>query len=251
MAKNNETIGRTFTVVIILCLVCSIIVAGSAVLLKPRQQANAAEAKQLNIMATAGIETQGKEVTMLFGERVKTWGYDVASNELVAFNELSSLDASIGEAAPVSVSTVGVAAGVRDMHNLIPVYEILNESGATDSYVLDIRGAGLWGMMYAFLAVEPNGKDIRGIYFYNHGETPGLGGEIQNPRWTARFEGLQAVSASGDVTIAVRKAAGEGEVDALSGATITSNGVNNTLKFWLSKEAYGGFLAQLRDGGAK
>lgn len=251
MADNKETVGRTFAVVLVLCLVCSIIVAGSAVLLKPRQQANAAEAKQLNIMATAGIETKGAEIATLFDKRVKTLGYNLATNEIVSFDTLGQLEGAIENSAAFTVSKEGTEAGVRDQHQVVPVYEILNDSGVTDSYVLDLRGAGLWGMMYAFLAIEPNGENIRGIYFYKHSETPGLGGEIQNPRWTARFNGLQAIDASGDVTIAVRKAAKEGEVDALSGATITSDGVNKTLKFWLSNEAYGGFLAQLRDGGAK
>lgn len=251
MADNKETVGRTFAVVLVLCLVCSIVVAGSAVLLKPRQLANAAEAKQLNIMSTAGIETKGEEITALFEQRVKTLGYNLATNEIIGFDTLGQLEGAIENSAMFPVSQQGTATGVRDQHQVVPVYEILNESGVTDSYVLDLRGAGLWGMMYAFLAVEPNGENIRGIYFYKHGETPGLGGEIQNPRWTARFDGLRAVNDSGDVTIGVSKRPGEGEVDALSGATITSDGVNNTLKFWLSNEAYGGFLAQLRDGGAK
>lgn len=249
MAKQVETVGRTFSVVIVLCLVCSIFVAGSAVLLKPRQQANAVEAKQVNIMTTAGIDTKGHAAAELFAQRVKTWGYNVTTNEFVAYEGLKALDTVLAESAPVEVSKFGVATGVRDMHQVIPVYEVLTENGTTDAYVLDFRGAGLWGMMYAFLAVEPDGQTIRDIYFYAHGETPGLGGEVQNPRWSSRFSGLTAVKKDGTVAIAVRKNAGEGEVDALSGATITSNGVDNTLKFWLSGEAYGGFLAQLRDGG--
>src|SRR5690554_1321339 len=252
MADNKETVGRTFTVVIVLCLVCSIIVAGSAVLLKPRQQANAAEAKQVNILATAGIDSKGAEISELFEQRVKTWGYNLDTNELVAYDALTQLDAAIADSAMFAMSKTGKEAGVRDLHAVVPVFEVLTENGVTDSYVLDLRGAGLWGMMYAFLAIEPNGETIRGIYFYEHSETPGLGGEIQNPRWTARFDGLTAVTDSGDVAITVKKGAkeAEGEVDALSGATITSNGVNKTLQFWLSEEAYGGFLAQLRKGGA-
>lgn len=253
MADNKETVGRTFGVVLVLCLVCSIVVAGSAVLLKPRQQANVAEAKQVNIMSTAGIDTKGAEVTELFEKRVKTWGYNLDTNELVAFDALGKLDGAVAESALFPLSAKAKEAGVRDLHTVVPVFEVLTENGVTDSYVLDLRGAGLWGMMYAFLALEPNGETIRGIYFYEHGETPGLGGEIQNPRWTARFEGKRAVEENGDVAISVTKGADEakGQIDALSGATITSNGVNKTLQFWLSEEAYGGFLTQLRDGGAK
>lgn len=252
MASNKETVGKTFAVVIILCLVCSIIVSGSAVLLKPRQQANAAEAKQLNIMQTAGIDTAGKMIPELFAQRVKPLGYNLDNQEVTTFDSLVALEQATSDSAMTQVTPEGQVAGVRDLHSLVPVYQILDEQGSTSAYVLDVRGAGLWGMMYAFLAIEPNGQDIRGIYFYEHGETPGLGGEIQNPRWTARFEGKPAVDAEGNVAIAVKKAANpeQGEVDALSGATITSNGVNNTLKYWLSTDAYGGFLAQLSKGGA-
>ncbi|RTE86037.1 MULTISPECIES: Na(+)-translocating NADH-quinone reductase subunit C [Gammaproteobacteria] len=252
MAKSNDTLSKTFTVVIALCLVCSIIVSGAAVGLKSKQEAEAALAKQTNILSTAGVSTEGQSINDVFASRVKIATYNQETGEVVAFDSLTAMDTHLDDVAILEQSEAASAAGVRDLRNEIPVFAVMSEQGDVQTYVMDIRGAGLWGTMYAFLAVEPDGQTIRDILFYKHQETPGLGGEIQNPRWTANFEGLTAVTDSGDVAVTVGKGAGAqpNGVDALSGATITSNGVNSTLNFWLSENGYGPLLAKLREEGA-
>lgn len=253
MAKFTDTVQGTFAVVIGLCLLCAIFVAGSAVALKPLQLANAAQAKQQSIMNIVGIDTKGQDIAALYEQRVKSFTYNVNSHELVARESLNDVYSAVEDAAGQDVSALGTTAGIRGLTELLPVFEVTKEDGSADAYVVDVRGAGLWGTMYAFVAIEPNGETIRNIYFYNHSETPGLGGEIQNPRWTAQFQGKQAVNSQGDVVITVTKNAdpNKGEVDGLSGASLTSKGVDNTLKFWLSDEGYGQFFAQLRQGGAQ
>ncbi|WP_113906535.1 Na(+)-translocating NADH-quinone reductase subunit C [Aliidiomarina celeris] len=252
MSKSNDSISKTFTVVIALCLVCSIIVAGSAVGLKSKQEANAALAKQVNILNTAGVDREGRAADVVFAERVRVAAFNQQTGELQAFDTLTAMDQHLANVAILSGVDGAQQAGVRDMRAEIPVYAVTDAEGSVQTYLMDIRGAGLWGMMYAYLAVEPDGQTIRDIYFYQHQETPGLGGEIQNPRWTANFKGLTAVNSNGEVVIEVAKGAGNRDngVDALSGATITSNGVNNTLQFWLSDSAYGPLLAKLREQGA-
>lgn len=250
MATKNDTIGKTFTVIILLCLVCSIIVAGSAVGLKERQEANAALAKQGNILSTAGVEFAGRGAEAVFAERVQVFTYNRETGEVTAHSSMIAMENALADVRVQSVGE-GDVAGVRNMRNELPVFAVNNENGELQSYVLEVRGAGLWGMMYAFLALESDGQTIRGLNFYDHAETPGLGGEIQNPRWRSRFEGKKAVDDDGDVAIRVVKgASSDNEVDALSGATITSNGVDNTFQFWLSGKAYGSFLTKLREEGA-
>jgi Na+-transporting NADH:ubiquinone oxidoreductase subunit C len=109
-------------------------------------------------------------------------------------------------------------------------------------------------MMYGFLAIDRDGNTVRGLTFYEQKETPGLGGEISNPRWQALWVGRKAYDPSWEPRLTVIKGrAGPPEqdshrVDGLSGATITSQGVSHLVRFWLSREGYGPYLAKLREG---
>jgi Na+-transporting NADH:ubiquinone oxidoreductase subunit C len=110
--------------------------------------------------------------------------------------------------------------------------------------------------MYGFLALDKDLATIRGLSFYKHGETPGLGGEVDNPVWKAKWPGRLAFGEAGTPDIHVIKgAAGPVEsdphrVDGLSGATITSNGVTHLLRFWLGENGFGPYLSKLRDAGS-
>ena len=135
-------------------------------------------------------------------------------------------------------------AGVQRMTTESPVYFAKNASGQVETVILPVQGYGLWGIMYGFLALDTDTTTVKAINFYKHGETPGLGGEIQNPRWTATWENKQL-----PVDI-VKGTAGDDvhKVDGLSGATLTSKGVDNTFKFWTGDQAFGPFLAKVRQG---
>ena len=254
MSTKNETFGKTLTVIIALCLVCSIVVSGAAVGLKDRQEANAALAMQRTVLQTAGIETAGQDVPSVYAERIREYRLNLETNELTeAGSEDLAEAANVEDQGEISrrLSTNEDVAGVRDLEQHTMFYVAYEDDGeAVRAYILPIRGAGLWGMMYALLAIEPDGQTIAGLNFYEHAETPGLGGEIQNPRWISNFIGKQAVNDNGDIEITVMKGANaeRNQVDALAGATITSNGVNNTFQFWLSDTAYGPFLQRLREG---
>lgn len=255
MAKNNETIGKTFSVVLILCLVCSVIVSGAAVGLKDLQQANAAQTMQRHVLSTAGIELDGQDVANVYSERVREFRLNLETYELIEASEEDLAAVAAGESESVVLRRLSGQediAGIRELERQTMFYIAYAEDGETvQSYVFQTRGLGLWGMMHALVAVENDGSTIRGINFYDHGETPGLGGEIQNPRWRNNFIGKTLVDESGQVQVEVAKGASqrsEDGVDALSGATITSNGVDNIFQFWFSDAVYGPFLAKLREG---
>lgn len=255
MAKKNDTMGKTFGVVIALCLVCSIVVSGAAVGLKERQEANAALAMQGNVLQAAGIELdENDNVEDVYAQRIKEYRLNLDSFELSDASEEALAEAadtgSQGETAR-ELSSDDDIAGISELEQRKMFYIAYEEDGETvKSYVLPIRGAGLWGMMYGLLALQDDGQTIAGLNFYQHNETAGLGGEIQNPRWVSNFVGKTAVDEDGNVEIRVTKNANadQNEVDALSGATITSRGVDNTFQFWLSDQVYGPFLAKLREG---
>lgn len=137
------------------------------------------------------------------------------------------------------------------------VVYIVETEGELDTLVLPVRGYGLWSTLYGFLAVQEDLNTVAGLGFYQHGETPGLGGEVDNPKWRSLWEGKELYTEDGKLAIQVVKGGvdpqspkADHQVDALAGATLTSNGVNNLLHFWLGENGFGPFIANLRAGEA-
>ena len=127
------------------------------------------------------------------------------------------------------------------------------DDNALNAIILPIRGYGLWGTMKGYLALKPDFKTIIGLEFFDHKETPGLGGEIDNPKWKAIWKDKEVFSDSGEVVISVIKGSvdkssdqSKYQVDGLSGATITSNGVTNLLSFWLGDMGYGPLIENIK-----
>ena len=147
-------------------------------------------------------------------------------------------------------------APIKSRANVAPVYFAYNdgiESGKLSAIVLPIHGYGLWSTMHGFLALDTDGNTIKALNYYEHGETPGLGGEIQNPKWLAQFVGKKLSDAQGVTAIKVLKPGNANptsahDVDGLSGATLTSNGVQYTFDFWAGSKGFGPFLAKVRQG---
>ena len=110
----------------------------------------------------------------------------------------------------------------------------------------------MWSTLYGFIALENNLNDIFGLQFYQHAETPGLGAEVDNPKWKVQWKGKKLNNENGDLMIQVAKTSKEKEyhIDALAGATLTSNGVNNLVKFWMGQYGFKKFLKNLKNGEA-
>lgn len=251
MAKK-ETIGGTFAAIIVLCLVCSVVVSGAAVILKPTQQRNQALDVQTNIVNVAGYETD--DVAETYDRYIDARLVDLDTGD---FSDQEVADYDQRSAAKEDVTSIALTpkedpAGIRRRANLAPVYMAKDEDGNLDSIILPMHGQGLWSTMYAFVAVAPDGNTIKGITYYDHGETPGLGGEVENPSWRAQFVGKKLYDENGKPALKVVKGgAPEGapsSVDGLSGATLTSNGVEHTFDFWLGDKGFGPFLSKVREG---
>ncbi|WP_372760434.1 Na(+)-translocating NADH-quinone reductase subunit C [Pseudoalteromonas sp.] len=249
MSSNNESIGKTLTVVVALCLVCAIIVSFASVQLRPLQQANKNKDIQSNILAAAGID-KVSNVSETFNAKIEARVVNMSSGEFVETDptifdfEKSKFDAALS----VSLKEQGVTdiAGIQRVTKESPVYISKKADGSTDAIILPIQGYGLWGLMYGFLALESDGQTIKNIIFYKHGETPGLGGEIQNPQWTAKWQDKEL-----PIDVVKSGASNEHQIDGLSGATLTSNGVDNTVDFWTGEHGFGPFLAKVRKGALK
>ena len=133
---------------------------------------------------------------------------------------------------------------------------MVEHDGELDKIILPVRGAGLWSTLYGFLALENDLNTVAGLGFYEHGETPGLGGEVDNPKWKALWPGKEVYD-DGQVAIELIKGSvdastrnAENKVDGLSGATLTSRGVSNLVQFWMGDNGYKLFLKNLRAGEA-
>ncbi|MCQ8878070.1 Na(+)-translocating NADH-quinone reductase subunit C [Pseudoalteromonas shioyasakiensis] len=249
MSSNNESIGKTLTVVVALCLVCAIIVSFASVQLRPLQQANKTQDIQKNILAAAGIDAV-ENISDTFNAKIEARVVDMSTGEFVETDpnsfdfEKSKFDQKIS----VALKEQGIKdiAGIQRMTKESPVYISKKADGSTDAIILPIQGYGLWGVMYGFLALESDGETVKDINFYKHNETPGLGGEIQNPQWTASWSGKEL-----PINIVKSGAKNEHQIDGLSGATLTSNGVDHAVDFWTGENGFGPFLARVREGALK
>jgi Na+-transporting NADH:ubiquinone oxidoreductase subunit C len=248
VSAKKETLGKTLFVVVAVCLVCSIVVAGSAVGLRSLQETNAALDKKSNILNAAGLlgnASTNAEIAEIYDNRVEEKFVDLSTGEYV---ERPSSDFDMYKAAKQPEFTVkveGSNVGFLRRSSVASVYHVKDESGKVTRLILPVHGSGLWDLMYGFLALDNDGETIRELIYYQHKETPGLGGEIQNPDWQAKWDGKKLYKDNGDVAISVDKNVGDGNqyaVDALSGATLTSNGVENTLQYWASQNGYGHYL---------
>ncbi len=251
--SNKESFGKTVTVVVGVCLFCAVIVASAAVGLRTEQKENALLDKQTNILEAAGLleKAQG-DVKGTFDKYIETRILDLNTNEFVEGIDVTTYDQFRAARKDGMRPQPDVAKIIR-RPNKVPVYMVKNEAGQLDSVVLPVNGAGLWDMMKAFIAVEADGNTVRSMIYYDQKETPGLGAEVLNPKWKALWAGKKLFDASGAPAIKIVKGgASQGDVhgvDALSGATLTSNGVQNTLTYWLGNEGFGPFLVKVRNGG--
>lgn len=239
------------------CGVCSVFVAGSAVVLEPRQIANATLDRQKQVLTVAGLMEPGEklsaaEADQLFASNIDPEVVDLKTGVVVEGVDAATFDQRKLAADPKTSSLApDNPAKVRRLPDHGMVYRVMRR-GKFESVIVPISGQGLWSTLYGYIALGPDGQTIQGITFYEHGETPGLGGEVDNPAWKALWVGRKAFDARWRPQIWVKKGkAGSPEadpynVDGLSGATITSRGVGNLVRFWLGENGFGPYLASVR-----
>ncbi|MBB3189383.1 Na(+)-translocating NADH-quinone reductase subunit C [Halomonas cerina] len=253
MAQSNNSIKKILTVAFALCIVCSIIVSTAAVGLRERQQRNQELDRKSNILSVAGLDEPGMDIETAF-QQVTPRVVDLRTGEYADQFDPDTYNAFEAARDPAQSRTLSGErdiAGLSRQENYSTVY-LVGDPDDPEQIILPIRGQGLWGLMRGYLAVQGDGNTIEGITYYSHAETPGLGAEVNNPRWQAQWDGKEIYPSADSVQPAIELvkggASGETEVDALSGATLTSNGVTNMLQFWLGPAGFGEYLARFRSG---
>ncbi|MGB1109687.1 MAG: Na(+)-translocating NADH-quinone reductase subunit C [Gammaproteobacteria bacterium] len=263
MLKNilslpNDDPKKIITVAVALCLVCSLVVSAAAVGLRPLQEANEAAALKREILKAAQLYQPGVDVDAEF-DKLEAHVVDLASGDFVDSINATEFDARAAADDPDQnrvLSGDEDIAKIRSIAQRMPVYLLRDADQQVQSVILPVHGYGLWSTMYGLVALGPDGNTVKQVTFYEQRETAGLGGEVANPKWQKQWVGKKIYGESGEPKFQLMKGGvvpgspnEQHHVDGLSGATLTSNGVTNMVRFWMGDLGYGPFLKRLREGG--
>lgn len=258
MAK--ESTARTLTVAFVLCVACSLLVAVPTVALKPLQSEQKLLDKQKAVLSAAQLveSTAGKKEIQDDFSKLDVRLVNLETGEFVEGDgRLYNLSAELkGKESSRALSSQEDIASIKRLEKIAPVYLKRDADGKLETLVIPVRGYGLWSTLYGFMALKGDAKTVVGLGFYQHAETPGLGGEVDNPKWKSLWPGKQVFDDNGNVVITVIKGnvvaadpAAVNKVDGLAGATLTARGVDSLVKFWLSDRGFGPFLKRVREQG--
>jgi Na+-transporting NADH:ubiquinone oxidoreductase subunit C len=258
LALSNDSLEKTIAIALSLCFVCAILVSISAVALKPLQIENKAMDMKKNILDVAGLLTDGANIHQAFADKIEAKLVNMETGEYVEDLDVTTYDqrkAAKDPAQNILISKDKDLASIKTKAKIAKVY-LVKEGDTIKSIILPIHGYGLWSTMYGFLALDADGQTVQSINFYDQAETPGLGGEVVNPNWRALWAGKKVYTESGDVALKLikgvvdnAKSGSEFQVDGLAGATLTSTGVSNLIKYWMSREGFATYLDKVRTEG--
>ncbi|MBN1780528.1 Na(+)-translocating NADH-quinone reductase subunit C [bacterium] len=259
---KNESTMKILGVALVVCLVCAILVATTAVTLKPIQKQNQETDRLKNILSAGGLLTdEGQDLHLIYKQNIRAEIIDLEQGSPVPEADLPDgiqpdrFD--IREIAGDATVTRPLApdedlAQIKQVPKYMVVYHVIRDS-MVQKHIFPVYGKGLWSTMYGFIALAPDLRTIKAFTFYDHGETPGLGGEVDNPRWKKYWIDKLAFNASGELKIEVIKGQVDAEspeaayqVDGLSGSTLTTRGVHNLVRFWLGEQGWGPYIRNLK-----
>ncbi len=257
LALSNDSTAKTLIMATLVCLVCAVFVSVSAVALKPLQLLNKELDKKKNILQVVGLYQDGDDIEAAFS-KINIKLVDLETGEYTTEFDAENYDerrAARDPALNVKIPKSEDLASIRLRPKVMPVYQV-KENGEVKQLILPINGYGLWSTLYGFLAIESDAQTIVGVSYYEHAETPGLGGEVDNPKWKKLWHGKTIYDDNGQVAISVVKGGVSPkaeiaihQVDTLSGATLTSRGVDNMMKYWLGSGGYETYLKKIQKEG--
>lgn len=257
---NNDSPLKAIVVVLLVALVCSTLVSAAVVILRPIQQQNQLIERSRKIIHLTGLvqgdETPSDEEMMLLYDSLDVrvvnldQGVFTTAVDAANFNQRkAAADPDLSDAIPATDDIAGL--GRRSRYAV--VYLVWKDD-AFDRIVLPVNGAGMWSMLYGYVALESDLNTIAAATFYEHAETPGLGDQITRPEWLAQWKGRRIRDQRGELRFEIGtesvepgSPAADYQVDALTGATVTSEAVAALVRFWMDSYGFGPFLANLRE----
>lgn len=250
----NDSPKKTIIIAVLLCLVCSVLVSTSAVVFKPLQIANKEADIKKNILGVTGLMSKDADVSILFEQfDVKIVDLETGLYSDIDASTYDQYKAAGDPSQNVTLTAEQNIAGIGRRAKLAKIF-LLKEGDKVKQVVLPIHGYGLWSTLYGFISLESDFNTIGGLQFYAHAETPGLGGEVDNPKWRQLWQGKKVFNEQGELKIEVvrghvdfKVAGAEHKVDGLSGATLTSRGVSNLVNYWLGGHGFGPYLKKMSE----
>jgi len=253
----NDSVGRTLLVAFLVCFVCSLLVSAAAMGLRTVKERDARLITYRQVLAVAGLLDSG-DPEAIWTSRVELKLVELSDGSYLEdldpwdFNpRRAAADPNRNYRIPAELDLAEIKTRARQA----PVY-LIRDGEELSQVILPVHGKGLWSTLYGYLALAPDLTTVKGFGFYEHGETPGLGGEVDNPEWRAQWPGKQVRDAQGSPVIEVLRGKVEAtdplarhRIDGLSGATITSRGVTNLLRYWLGEDGFGPYLRRLAEQG--
>jgi len=257
LALGNDSLEKTIAIAVSLCLVCAVLVSFAAVALKPLQINNKEMDMKQNILDVAGLLEAGSDIEAAFAEKIEAKIVDLETGDYV--DSINPADYDQRKAAKDPAQSIAIPkdkdiAHIRVKAKYAKVF-LVKEGDALKSIILPINGYGLWSTLYAYLSLDTDGLTVQSINFYDQAETPGLGGEVVNPNWRALWKGKKVYAATNTDepllslikgVVDSSKPGSQYQVDGLAGATLTSTGVSNLIKYWMSKEGFALYLDKVR-----
>jgi Na+-transporting NADH:ubiquinone oxidoreductase subunit C len=254
--SSTESPGRTLLVAFLVCALCSLLVSTTAVLLAPRQRANREREREAKLMEIVARQPGLADLLEgLEGVSLEARVVELATGDFADHLDAASFDARRDANDPL----LGVALdperdparlGRRARHAVVYVVQA---GGRTQLVILPVHGGGYASTLYGYLALLGDTNTVAGLSFYEHGETPGLGAEIEDPDWLASWSGKRVRDGAGAMRLGVAldevdpdSPSAPYEVDGMTGATRTLAGVTKLLRYWLGEDGFGPFLERIR-----
>lgn len=262
MASDRRTLDSplgTLLVAFCVSLVCAALVSTTAVLLRPRQEANRERERRQHIEAlVARLPGIGDLLSSEAPPEIETWVIELATGNVVLGIDPDTYDQRLAALDPqlsIELTREQDLASIQRRAKYAAVH-LLRHEGVLQMIILPVHGSGYDSRLYGFLALRGDGNTIVALSFFEHEETPGLGAEIDTDAWRRQWTGRRVRDEQGRLRIGVAKGRvppGSPEapfqVDGITGATVTSEGVGNLLRFWLGDHGYGPFLSSIQRGG--
>ncbi len=253
-AANTDSTSRALAVALAVAFVCALLVSIVAVGLRPIQKANieAERIAQLELVLAA-LSDIGRAQTL---DSLEARLVDLASGEFDETGDPAAFDAIRAASRPATSAAIPAEldlAGLKRRALLAQIYLIRASDNSIDLIILPVSGRGYQSTLRAWLVLDGDASTVRALKFYQHGETPGVGARIEDPEWETQWRDLQAWDDDGVLRIGVRSHGGgysddtQYQVDGISGATRTAQGVDGMMRFWLGEFGFEPFLQRIRE----
>jgi Na+-transporting NADH:ubiquinone oxidoreductase subunit C len=255
---TEESLARTLSVATGVALGCALMVSTAVYLLRPMQLAYANLERNRIVVEVAGLapadsDLSDRALVALFVDlqvRIVDLETDQFTDDVdpqLYDQRAASSDPELSVAIPDPLDQARLGRRAR----YVPVY-LLMDGDQINRIVLPVSGQGMWSTLYGYLSLESDLNTIAEMRIYEHGETAGIGDRIQDPRWQNQWIGRQLYDDAGELRFRVtRDASLPFEVDIISGASVTAEGVGNLVRYWLGEHGFAPLLAQLRMSGAE